>query len=191
MLEALLQLLNGQRPERIVWTADITYWLAGRQQASAAQGQWNTEDGYSSDNSASLYDEYMAGGHRRRIERLHAAGVKCAVHLDGRVRGLLPKLVRSGFDTVEALTPKPAGDLELAAIRDLAGSDTLILWGGVPGIMFAPPYTWPQMESHVRRLVECWGDRPFILGVADQVPPDGDIEFCRKIAQLIQSKPEA
>jgi hypothetical protein len=143
-------------------------------------------DNLSSDSSASLYDEYMAGGHRRRIERLHAAGVKCAVHLDGRVRGLLPKLVRSGFDAVEALTPKPAGDLEIAEIRDLANSDTLILWGGVPGIMFAPPYTWPQMESHVRRLIECWGDRPFILGVADQVPPDGDIDFCRKIAQVIQ-----
>jgi hypothetical protein len=42
------------------------------------------------------------------------------------------------------------------------------------------------MESHVRRLIGCWGDRPFILGVADQVPPDGDIDFCRKIAQVIQ-----
>jgi len=143
-------------------------------------------DNLSSDSSTSLYDDYMAAGHRRRIERLHAAGVRCAVHLDGRVKGLLPKLVRSGFDAVEALTPKPAGDLEIEEIRDLAGSETLILWGGVPGIMFAPPYTWPQMESYVRRLMECWKDRPFIMGVADQVPPDGDIEFCRKIARVIQ-----
>ena len=144
-------------------------------------------DNLTSDCTTRLYDDYMAGTHQRRIARLHAAGVKCAVHLDGKVKGLLPKLVRSGFDAIEALTPKPGGDLEIEEIRDLAGSDTVILWGGVPGIMFAPPYTWKQMESHVRRLIECWGSRPFVMGVADQVPPDGNIEFCRKIAELIQS----
>ncbi len=144
-------------------------------------------DNLTSDNFTSLYDDYMAGAHQRRIERLHAAGIKCAVHLDGTVRGLLPKLVRSGFDAIEALTPKPAGDLEMEEILDLADSDTLILWGGVPGVMFAPPYTWEQMKAHVQRLLACWGDQPFIMGVADQVPPDGDIEFCHKIAELVSS----
>ncbi len=144
-------------------------------------------DNLSSDNLTSFYDDYMAGTHSRRIERLHTAGVKCAVHLDGTVKGLLPKLVASGFDTIEALTPKPAGDIDMEEIRDLADSDTLILWGGVPGIMFAPPYTWKQMRTHVERLVQCWGKGPFIMGVADQIPPDGDIEFCRKIAELVKS----
>jgi len=69
----------------------------------------------------------------------------------------------------------------------LADSDTLILWGGVPGVMFAPPYTWGEMKTLVQQLLACWGDRPFIMGVADQVPPDGDIEFVRKIARLIGS----
>jgi len=141
-------------------------------------------DNLTSDSLTSFYDDYMAGTHQRRIERLHAAGIKCAVHLDGTVRGLLPKLVRSGFDAIEALTPKPAGDLKIAEIRDLADSDTVILWGGVPGVMFAPPFTWEQMKAHVQRLIACWGNRPFIMGVADQVPPDGDIDFCRKIAEL-------
>ena len=143
-------------------------------------------DNLSSDCTTQLYDKYMAGGHRRRLERLHAAGVKCAVHLDGTVKGLLPKLIRSGFDAIEALTPKPAGDLDMADLRAIADSDTAILWGGVPGIMFSPPYSWERMQSHVLRLIDCWGRQPFIVGVADQVPPDGDIQFCRKIARLIQ-----
>ncbi len=144
-------------------------------------------DNLTSECTTNLYDAYMAPAHRRRLERLHAAGVKCAVHLDGTVKGLLPKLVRSGFDAIEALTPKPGGDLDVQQIRDLAQSNTVILWGGVPGIMFAPPYTWDQMEAHVQRLIECWQGRPFIMGVADQIPPDGDIEFCRRIAQLISA----
>ena len=96
-------------------------------------------------------------------------------------------MIAAGFDAVEALTPKPAADLEIEEIRDLAGNDTVILWGGLPGIMFAPPYTWEQMATHVRRVRESWGDRPFVWGVGDQVPPDGDIEFCRRIAQFVSS----
>jgi hypothetical protein len=145
-------------------------------------------DNLTSDCTTNLYDACMADAHRRRIERLHASGIKCAVHLDGTVKGLLPKLIRSGFDAIEALTPKPGGDLDFEEIRDLANGSPVILWGGVPGIMFAPPYTWKQMESYVRRLIDCWRGRPFILGVADQVPPDGDIEFCRKITDMIQQE---
>ncbi|MBN2578627.1 MAG: hypothetical protein JXB10_06510 [Pirellulales bacterium] len=144
-------------------------------------------DNLSSDCMTRLYDDHLAGVHQRRIERLHAAGVKCAVHLDGTVKGLLPKLIDSGFDAIEALTPKPGGDLDPEEIRELAAGRSVILWGGVPGVMFAPPYTWRQMEAYVRRLIGCWAGRPFILGVADQVPPDGDIGFCRKLAELILS----
>jgi hypothetical protein len=143
-------------------------------------------DNLSSDNLTSYYERYMAGTHRRRLERLHAAGVKCAVHLDGTVHGLLPKLAALGFDAVEALTPTPAGDLDIMQMRAIAGNDHVILWGGVPGVMFAPPFTWDDMQAHVRRVLDAWHGTRFILGVADQVPPDGDIRFCRRIADLLQ-----
>jgi hypothetical protein len=143
-------------------------------------------DNLSSGNLAGYYDRYMAAAHARRLDRLHAAGIRAAVHLDGTVRGLLPRLVRVGFDAIEALTPVPGGDLTPEEMASLAHSDTVILWGGVPGIMFAPPYTWADMEAHIRRLVRAWQGRPFVLGVADQVPPDGDIHFCRRIADLLE-----
>ena len=79
----------------------------------------------------------------------------------------------------------PVGDLDMEEIREIAGNDPVILWGGVPGVMFAPPYTWREMETHVQSLLVCWGNRPFVMGVADQVPPDGDIRFCRRIAEML------
>lgn len=142
-------------------------------------------DNLSSENFTGLYDRYLGPHHRWRIDRLHAAGVRCAVHLDGTVKGLLPKLAEAGFDAVEALTPSPAGDLTAREMRDVAGSDRLALWGGVPGVMFAPPYTWQDMRKHVVETLASWRGTPFVLGVADQVPPDGDISFCRRIADLV------
>jgi hypothetical protein len=142
-------------------------------------------DNLSSDNFTGLYDRYMAPIHRWRIERLHAAGVRSVIHLDGTVKGLLPKLAAAGFDGVEALTPKPAGDLDAADMRRVAGSDRMILWGGVPGVMFAPPFTWRDMEAHIRHVLDAWQGEPFVLGVADQIPPDGDITFCPRIAEMI------
>ena len=142
-------------------------------------------DNLSSDNLSGYYDRYLGPVHRSRLGKLHAAGVKAAVHLDGTVRGLLPKLARAGFDAVEALTPQPFGDLTPAEMDRLAGRSDLILWGGVPGALFPAPTDWNQMRQHVESLLADWSGRPFVMGVADQVPPDGEINFCRQIAGLV------
>ena len=142
-------------------------------------------DNLDSANLTPLYDEFLAGTHRHRLERLHAAGIRAAVHVDGAVRGLLPKLAAVGFDALEAVTPKPSGDMDIAEMRPAAGREDLVLWGGVPGALFAPPFTWKDMEAHVKRVLTEWHGQPFVLGVADQVPPNGDISFCRKIAEML------
>jgi hypothetical protein len=141
-------------------------------------------DNLSSENLGGWYDVYMAPGHRHRLARLHEAGVACAVHLDGTVRGLLPKLAAIGFDSVEALTPSPAGDITVEEMEQLTRDSDLVLWGGVPGAMFARPFKWLDMATHVEHTLTAWKNRRFILGVADQVPPDGDVDFCRRIALL-------
>lgn len=145
-------------------------------------------DNLSSDNLTGYYDQHMRARHQARLAKLHAAGIKAAVHLDGTVRGLLPKLVAAGFDAVEALTPHPAGDLKVEEMAALAGDSPTVLWGGAPGAMFSAPYTWPDMRRHVEHVLQTWGDRSFVLGVADQVPPDGNIEFCKQISGLLNGR---
>lgn len=133
-----------------------------------------------------FFDEYMAEAYQKRLEMFHSAGVKCAVHLDGTVRGLLPKLAAIGFDVIEALTPMPGGDVPVEEMRELAGNDDVILWGGVPGTMFCEPYTWDDVKKHVEKVINAWSGQRFVLGVADQVPANGDMEICRKISEMIK-----
>jgi hypothetical protein len=129
-----------------------------------------------------FFDRLMADCYRGRLERLHAAGVRAAVHLDGTVRGLLPKLAAVGMDAIEALTPRPAGDVAVEDMRAAAGNRDVVLWGGVPGVMFAPPYTREQLRAHVVHALDSWRGTPFVLGVADQVPPDGELDRVRLVA---------
>lgn len=107
---------------------------------------------------------------------------------DGTIRGLLSKLVSVGMDAIEALTPFPAGDVGVEEMRSVAGNDKVILWGGVPGVMFAPPFTWKEMAAHLEKLIAAWSGTPFVVGTADQVPPNGDIEMVKKISDFLMHK---
>lgn len=130
-----------------------------------------------------LFERYQFDYYLRRIEPLHAAGKKVGVHLDGTMRGILPLLVSTGLDFIESITPQPVGDVAVERLRDLAGPD-IILFGGVPGAMFAPPFTADDMRRHVERIIEChWAGGKFILGAADQVPPNGDMNLVRLVGE--------
>ncbi len=136
----------------------------------------------------SYFETYLAPHYRAVLGRLHAAGCRVATHLDGTVRGLLPLLAGVGFDAVEALTPAPVGDATAAEMRAMAGPRT-VLWGGLPGAMFAPNWTWEQFREHLLDVLAAWRGTPFVLGIADQLPPDGDIEFVRRTAALLETLP--
>jgi hypothetical protein len=134
---------------------------------------------------AGYFDRYMRPVYEERLARLHTAGILTAVHLDGKIEGILHRLVSVGIDAIEALTPYPGGDLTVDRLRDEAGSDEVLLWGGVPGIMFSPAFPREDFRSHVHHVMDCWRGTPFILGVADQVPADGDIERVKDIRNWI------
>ena len=143
-------------------------------------------DNLSCENVAGYFDRWMRPYYLRRLNELHAADIRAAVHLDGTIGGLLRMLSDTGFDAVESLTPHPVGDADVADLRALAGREDLILWGGVPGAIFAPPFTRDDMRAHVERVLAICGRGPFILGSADQIPPNGDIALCEMIAEIVE-----
>jgi len=133
-----------------------------------------------------LFERYQFDPTVQRVEALHAAGKKVGVHLDGTMRGILPLLVQTGLDFIESITPKPTGDVAIENLRDLAGPE-VILFGGLPGAMFAPPFTAADMRRQVQRIIEHhWPDGRFILGAADQVPPDGDLALVRQVGEWVE-----
>ena len=134
----------------------------------------------------SYFDEYIAPYLTRHVDGLHRNGKKALIHIDGKLRGVLEKVGATGIDCIDAVVPMPVGDVAIEDLRALAG-DRIILLGGLPGAMFAPTFTAADMEKQVRKIIELHKDSgKFMLGVADQVPPNGDLDLVRLVADLVE-----
>lgn len=141
-------------------------------------------DNISGENVGSFWDKYMAPVYRRRLKQLRDAGILCVIHNDGTVASILGKIAATGFDGAESLTPAPVGDAEVAELRTIAGRDDFILWGMVPGAMFSKSWSEEKFREHIAAVLDkC--SAPFILGTADQVPPDSDILRLKIVAEMI------
>lgn len=133
-----------------------------------------------------LYRRYLGPCYASRIAGLHRRGKNVMIHIDGTLKGLLPLLSETGFDAAEAVTPAPMGDVEVERLREVAGED-IVIWGGIPGALFSPLFPQKTFEAHVMRVLGAFpcGSR-FVLGVADQVPPDAELSRIASVRDLVE-----
>ncbi len=132
------------------------------------------------------FSDYIAPYVRRWTTWLREGGHISMLHNDGTLRGTLEKLGPAGVDCIDSVVPKPVGDVEIADLRHMAGNKVILI-GGLPGAMFAPPFTAKDIEKQVKEIIRCHKDsNKFIFGVADQVPPNGDLALVRLVGNLIE-----
>lgn len=131
-----------------------------------------------------LFRKYAFDYYCQRINQLHEAGKKVGIHIDGTL-SLLPIVAETGLDFVESVTPAPVGDAEIEELRALSAN--MVIWGGLPGAMFAPPFTKDDLAEHVRRILNKYEhEGKFIIGTADQIPPNGNIGYVPYISELLE-----
>jgi uroporphyrinogen-III decarboxylase len=130
------------------------------------------------------YRQYLQPWESCWVRQMRQAGKYSFIHMDGTLGSLVSEVARTGFDVIEAVTPLPCGDLSMAEVIERVPGPT-ILWGGLPGVMFTPATTQADFEAHVIAMLDLMRQEPrFVLGVADQVPPDGLLERVRAVAGL-------
>ena len=132
------------------------------------------------------FDDYIAPYVTRWTTWLRDRGHISMLHNDGTLRGTLEKLGPAGVDCIDSVVPKPVGDVEICDLRKRAGDDVILI-GGLPGAMFAPPFTATDIEKQVKEIIKHHKDsNKFIFGVADQVPPNGDLALVKLVSDLIE-----
>jgi len=135
-----------------------------------------------------IFKKYHAPYYEMRVKQLHAAKKIIYVHIDGALRGVLPLLEETGVDCAQSVTPAPVGDIPVERLREVAGSK-IILWGGLPGVYFSRLYSEKTLLEMARNVIRHHLEgHKFIMGVADQVPPDGDIARVRMITEILEKE---
>lgn len=133
-----------------------------------------------------FFHDYLEPVQTDWIGRIHEAGKFSFIHVDGSLRGLLAEEAALGFSVLEALTPAPVGDLAVPEWNEFVAPSKSVLWGGIPGSYFTPLVSEEEFVRHVRSVLAIMRTEPrYVLGVADQVPPDGMESRIKRVAELV------
>jgi hypothetical protein len=138
-------------------------------------------------NDPNIFRKYQIPYFRKRIEQLHGKNKICYCHWDGYFRSLLPLIKDTGFDAIEAITPKPAGDVTMAELREAVEGTDIILWGGIPASIFQEPYSEQYFEKYVIDMLKTMapGDR-FIVALGDNLGPTGSIHRLKMVNDILE-----
>jgi uroporphyrinogen-III decarboxylase len=135
-----------------------------------------------------LFALYMLDYQKEWSKKIREAGKYSFIHMDGTLEGLLRQESSVGFSVLEAITPYPVGDLNIEAIAGITGNSESIVWGGIPGSYFTHCVSEEEFEKHVQHLLTIMVTEPrFVLGVADQVPPDGLESRVKRVSELVNA----
>ena len=133
-----------------------------------------------------FFDMYMKEYQTDWVRRIHGAGKYSTMHLDGTLRGLLRQEAEVGYTFIEAMTPAPAGDLPVEEWRDYLDGTDAVAWGGIPGAYFSLDTPDADFDEFVIGVLAVMKSEPrYVLGVADQVPPDGSEPRIARVRELV------
>ncbi|MCI0495518.1 hypothetical protein L0Z72_10980 [candidate division KSB1 bacterium] len=133
-----------------------------------------------------FFEKYMRQVQEKWITKINKAGKFSFIHMDGTLEGLLRQECRTGVTVLEALTPAPVGDLKIEEWENFAGDSKTIFWGGIPGSYFTPLVKDEEFDRHIINVLAVMRKKPrYVLGVADQVPPDALEYRVRRVRELV------
>lgn len=131
-----------------------------------------------------LFSKYVLPAYHGRIDRLRQAGRFTSSHWDGDTRLLLPLARQTRLDSIEAITPKPQGDVTIEEIKQALG-DEILLMDGLPAILFDTTYPVSMLEEYTHALIEQFAPK-LILGISDEMSSTGDIERIRIVGDIVE-----
>lgn len=132
--------------------------------------------------SPALFEKYVLPEYKLRCERLHKAGKFVYAHFDGDNRGLMKYYQETGLDGIEAITPKPQGDVELVDVKKYLGDMHMV--DGIPAVYFNEEYSEQTLIDCVHELIDLFAPN-LILGISDEISSNGDIERIRLVGKIV------
>lgn len=133
--------------------------------------------------SPALYEKYVLPAYLDRCNKLHKAGKFVHSHWDGHVKSILKFAKISGLDGIEAITPKPQGDVTLEEMKEALGNDIFLI-DGIPAILFDTTFSEEEFIKCTEQVIKLFAPK-LILGISDEISSTGDIERVRIAGKIV------
>ena len=130
-----------------------------------------------------LFRKYLLPAYLKRNEQLHRAGKFTFSHWDGDTKPLLPFARECGLDGIEAITPKPQGDVTVEEMKAALG-DEVFLIDGIAAILFDDSWPEAMLVEQTKRLIDLFAGK-LILGISDEMSSTGNIERVRLVGRIV------
>ena len=130
-----------------------------------------------------LFEKYVLPEYQHRNELLHKSGFYTFAHWDGDTKALLPYAKETGLDGIEAITPKPQGDVTLEEIKQALG-DEVDLVDGIAAILFDETYPIEMLREQTEKVIELFAGH-LILGISDEMSSTGNIDRIRYVGEIV------
>lgn len=132
-----------------------------------------------------MYEPYIMPQVKIRADKCHAMGKYLICHTDGENKGLMPYLLKSGFDVADSICPAPMTKLDLSEYLE-AFRDKVTIWGAVPSTCVLEDIMDDRtFYQYIDNMFQKIGDgRRVILNIADTTPPDAKFERIELLARL-------
>lgn len=134
------------------------------------------------------FHKYSGSHYRWMAEVAHSFDKPLAIHIDGRLRGLLAAMTEVGVDAADAVTPAPHGDITPKQCRDEAG-DRLVLSGGIPPNYFDRSVPLSTFDKSVEDWLDLANRSPaVIIAPGDQLPPNGELDRVTRLVEMANTR---
>jgi hypothetical protein len=119
--------------------------------------------------SPKLYERFCIPTYARAMPQMRSAGKIPIAHYDGSNRPLLKGIAQTDLPVIEAFTPPPMGDLDVAEAK--AAWSEKVIWVNFPGNMFLEPFE--KIRQYTLDLLEkgAPGGR-LVIGCTEEFPLD-------------------
>ncbi len=133
--------------------------------------------------SPSLFEQYVLPEYQIRCKKLHEGGKFVYSHFDGDNRGLMEYYQQTGLDGIEAITPKPQGDVTLEEVRKYMGKEMFLI-DGIPAVYFDEEFPEEVLMDCVHKILDLFAPN-LILGISDEISSTGDLERIRLVGKIV------
>lgn len=130
-----------------------------------------------------ILEKYLMPRWQRISRRMTENGRFVHTHWDGHSALMLPYLPDTGLHGVEALTPKPMGDMTLDQIK-AAVKDKMVVLDLLPAIHFLDQYSTQEVVEFAKRVIDMFAPK-LILGISDEISQVGQIEKVEAVSELV------